>query len=177
MRDVLRRYMPNTVEDLTALNALYRPGPIQGGMIDDFIARKHGHKMVEYDLPAYPTAYLKTHYPVEFMATMLTAETGSTDKAVKYINECREMGIPVEPPDINVSDANFTPHGSAIRFGVAAVKNVGRTAIDSILSARKALARPFGPIFEFCGNCTWRLLKSRVLESRASTGATVTFGI
>src|SRR3954452_17434792 len=64
-----------------------------------------------YALLAYHTAYLKTHYPVEFMAAMLTAETGSTDKVVKYINECREMGIAVEPPDINHSDASFTPHG------------------------------------------------------------------
>src|SRR5207248_4188795 len=89
-----------------------------------------------YALLAYHTAYLKMHYPVEFMAALLTSETGSTDKVVKYINECGEMGIPVEPPDINVSDANFTPHGQAIGFGLAAVKNVGRTAIDSILSAR-----------------------------------------
>src|SRR3954464_14201519 len=266
MRDVLRRYKPNTVEDLTALNALYRPGPIQGGMIDDFIARKHGHKKVEYELPeleeilretlgvivyqeqvmqvaqrlagyslgeadllrramgkkdvvemakqrerfvkgavergfngrkiekifdlmaqfaeygfnkshsaayallAYHTAYLKTHYPVEFMAAMLTAETGSTDKVVKYINECREMGIPVEPPDINVSDANFTPHGAAIRFGLAAVKNVGRTAIDSILAARKELGK-FGSIFEFAEKVDLRLLNKRVLESLIKSGA------
>jgi DNA polymerase III subunit alpha len=271
MRDVLRRYKPNTVEDLTALNALYRPGPIQGGMIDDFIARKHGHKKVEYELPeleeilretlgvivyqeqvmqvaqrlagyslgeadllrramgkknveemakqrerfvkgavergfnqrkiekifdlmaqfaeygfnkshsaayallAYHTAYLKTHYPVEFMAAMLTAETGSTDKVVKYINECREMGIPVEPPDINVSDANFTPHGEAIRFGLAAVKNVGRTAIDSILAARKELGK-FGSIFEFCDKVDLRLLNKRVLESLIKSGAMDGFG-
>src|SRR5438445_7097732 len=101
-----------------------------------------------YALLAYQTAWLKTHYPVEFMAALLTSETGNTDRVVKYINECREMGIPVEPPDINVSDANFTPHGAAIRFGLAAVKNVGRTAIDSILGARKELGK-FGSIFEF----------------------------
>ena len=83
-----------------------------------------------YALLAYQTAYLKTHYPVEFMAALLTSETGNTDKVVKYINECREMGIAVEPPDVNVSDANFTPHGEAIRFGLAAVKNVGHNAID-----------------------------------------------
>src|SRR6201999_1795815 len=65
-----------------------------------------------YALLAYHTAYLKTHYPVEFMAALLTSVTGSTDDVVKYINECREMGIAVEPPDINVSDANFTPHGA-----------------------------------------------------------------
>ncbi len=199
MRDVLRRYKPSSIEGLTALNALYRPGPIQGGMIDDFIDRKHGRKKIEYELPelkevleetlgvivyqeqvmqianrlagyslgeadllrramgkkiasemaaqrerfvsgatqrgfppkkiekifdlmaqfagygfnkshsaayallAYHTAYLKTHYPVEFMAALLTSVTGNTDDVVKYINECREMGIAVEPPDINVS--------------------------------------------------------------------------
>src|SRR6202046_445647 len=228
MRDVLRKYQPNSIEDLTALNALYRPGPIQGGMIDDFIDRKHGRKKVEYELPelqeilqgtlgvivyqeqvmqianrlagyslgeadllrramgkkkaeemaqqrqrlvegaaqrkypakkiekifdlmaqfagygfnkshsaayallAYHTAYLKTHYPVAFMAALLTSVTGSTDDVVKYINECREMGIAVEAPDINVSDANFTPHGESIRFGLAAVKNVGGNAIESM---------------------------------------------
>ena len=212
------------------MNALYRPGPIQGGMIDDFIERKWGRKKIEYELPelepllketlgvivyqeqvmqiakrlagyslgeadllrramgkkdpeemakqrerfvrgavergfpqkkieklfdlmeqfagygfnkshsaayallAYQTAYLKTHYPVEFMAALLTSVSGSTDDVVKYINECREMGIPVEPPDINVSDAYFTPHGEAIRFGLAAVKNVGHNAIESIVA-------------------------------------------
>jgi DNA polymerase-3 subunit alpha len=70
-----------------------------------------------YALLAYHTAFLKTHYPVEFMAALLTSVTGNTDDVVKYINECREMGIAVEPPDINVSDANFTPRASAIRFG------------------------------------------------------------
>ncbi len=92
-----------------------------------------------YAVLAYHTAYLKTHYPVEFMAALLTSVTGSTDDVVKYINECRDMGIAVEPPDINVSDANFTPHGEAIRFGLAAVKNVGHNAIESIVAARKEL--------------------------------------
>src|SRR5947208_10028181 len=197
MRDVLRRYQPNSIEDLTALNALYRPGPIQGGMIDDFIDRKHGRKKIEYELPelkemlqetlgvivyqeqvmqianrlagyslgeadllrramgkkiasemaaqrerfvsgavqrgfppkkierifdlmaqfagygfnkshsaayallAYHTAYLKTRYPFDFRARIMTSVTGNTDDVVKYINECREMGIAVEPPDIN----------------------------------------------------------------------------
>ncbi len=90
-----------------------------------------------YALLAYHTAYLKTHYPVEFMAALLTSVSGSTDDVVKYINECREMGIAVEPPDVNVSDAYFTPHGEAIRFGLAAVKNVGHNAIESIVAARK----------------------------------------
>ena len=296
MRDVLRRYKPGTIEDLTALNALYRPGPIQGGMIDDFIDRKHGRKRIEYELPelqeilqetlgvivyqeqvmqianrlagyslgeadllrramgkkiasemaaqrerfvtgavqrgfpqkkiekifdlmaqfagygfnkshsaayallAYQTAYLKTYYPVEFMAALLTSVTGNTDDVVKYINECREMGIAVEPPDINVSDANFTPHGSAIRFGLAAVKNVGHNAIESIVAARKELAgegaratqagptqpgpaQPgaaqsgrFKSIYEFCEKVDLRLLNKRVLESLIKSGAMDSLG-
>jgi DNA polymerase-3 subunit alpha len=283
MRDVLRRYQPTTIEDLTALNALYRPGPIQGGMIDYFIDRKHGRKKIEYELPeleeilketfgvivyqehvmqiahrlagyslgeadllrramgkkkpeemaqqrerfiegavkrgyppkkierifdllakfaeygfpkahsaayallAYHTAYLKTHYPVEFMAALLTSVTGSTDDVVKYINECREMEIPVEPPDIHVSDANFTPHGNAVRFGLAAVKNVGHNAIESIVAARKELAGRratpsaaesghFKSIYEFCEKVDLRLLNKRVLESLIKSGAMDSLG-
>jgi DNA polymerase III subunit alpha len=271
MTDVLRRYKPSSVEDLTALNALYRPGPIQGGMIDDFIERKWGRRKVEYELRelepilketlgvivyqeqvmqiantlagyslgeadllrramgkkiatemsqqrerfvtgavergfpekkivrlfdlmeqfagygfnkshsaayallAYHTAYLKTHYPVEFMAALLTSQAGNTDNVVKYINECREMGIPVEPPNINVSDAFFTPHEDAIRFGLAAVKNVGRTAIDSIIAARKEAGR-FITIFEFCEKVDLRLLNRRVMESLIKSGAMDDFG-
>ncbi len=269
MRDVLRRYQPNSIEHLTALNALYRPGPM--GMIDDFIERKQGRRKIEYELPelkeileetlgvfvyqeqvmqaanklagyslgeadllrramgkkkpeemaaqrerfvqgaaqrkfpakkiekifdlmaqfagygfnkshsaayallAYHTAYLKTHYPVEFMSALLTSVTGSTDDVVKYINECREMGIAVEAPDINVSDANFTPHGPAIRFGLAAVKNVGGNAIESILAARKKLSR-FKSIYEFCENVDLRLLNRRVLESLIKSGAMDSLG-
>jgi DNA polymerase-3 subunit alpha len=271
MRDVLRRYQPSTIGDLTALNALYRPGPIQGGMIDYFIDRKHGRKKIEYELPelqemledtwgvivyqeqvmqianrlagyslgeadvlrramgkkkpeemaqqrerfvegavqrgyppkkiekifdllakfaeygfpkahsaayallAYQTAYLKTHYPVEFMAAMLTSVTGSTDDVVKYINECREMGIGVEPPDINVSTANFTPHGPAIRFGLAAVKNVGHNAIESIVAGRKEKGR-YSSIYEFCEKVDLRLLNKRVLESLVKSGAMDSLG-
>jgi len=271
MRDVLRRYQPNTIEDLTALNALYRPGPIQGGMIDYFIERKHGRKRIEYELPelegilqetlgvivyqehvmqiahrlagyslgeadllrramgkkkpeemakqrerfvegavqrgypqkkvekifdllakfaeygfpkahsaayallAYHTAYLKTHYAVEFMAALLTSVTGSTDDVVKYINECREMGIAVEPPDINVSDANFTPHENAIRFGLAAVKNVGHNAIESIVAGRKECGR-YRSIYEFCEKVDLRLLNKRVLESLIKSGAMDSLG-
>jgi DNA polymerase-3 subunit alpha len=272
MRDVLRRYQPNSIEDLTALNALYRPGPIQGGMIDDFIERKHGRRKIEYELPelkeilqetlgvfvyqeqvmqaanklagyslgqadllrramgkknaeemakqregfvqgatqrgfppkkiekifdlmaqfagygfnkshsaayallAYHTAYLKTHHPVDFMAALLTSVTGSTDDVVKYINECREMGIAVEPPDINVSDANFTPHGQAIRFGLAAVKNVGGNAIESIVAGRKKLGGNFKSFYEFCEEVDLRLLNKRVLESLIKSGAMDGFG-
>ncbi|HKS76354.1 MAG TPA: OB-fold nucleic acid binding domain-containing protein, partial [Terriglobales bacterium] len=127
-----------------------------------------------YALLAYHTAYLKTHYPVEFMAALLTSVTGNTDDVVKYINECREMGIAVEPPDINVSDANFTPHGPAIRFGLAAVKNVGHNAIDSIVAGRKD--GPYKSIFEFCEKVDLRLLNKRVLESLIKSGAMDSLG-
>ncbi len=271
MRDVLRRYKPNTVEDLTALNALYRPGPIQGGMIDDFIERKWGRRAVAYELPeletilretlgvivyqeqvmqisnvlagyslgdsdllrramgkkdpaemgkqrdrfmsgaaankhpkdtagkifdlmaqfagygfnkshsaayallAYHTAWLKTHYPVEFMAALLTSETSKPENVVKYISECREINISVVPPNVQVSFANFTPVHGAIGFGLAAIKNVGHNAIESILVARAALlaaGKPgFASLWEFCEKVDLRLLNKRVLESLIKAGA------
>ncbi len=79
-----------------------------------------------YALLAYHTAYLKTHYAKEFMAALLTSEVSKPDNVVKYIKECREMGIAVEPPDVRSSGADFTPRGEAIRFGLAGVKNVGQ---------------------------------------------------
>src|SRR5712671_2652259 len=109
------------------------------------------------------------------MAALLTSQMGNTDNVVKYINECREMEIPVEPPNINVSDAYFTPHDNAIRFGLAAVKNVGRNAIESITSARKEIGR-FTSIFEFCEKVDLRLLNKRVLESLIKAGAMDEFG-
>jgi DNA polymerase III subunit alpha len=271
MRDILRRYQPTRLEDLTALNALYRPGPIQGGMIDDFINRKHGKKKVTYDLPelkeileetygvilyqeqvmqianrlpgfslgeadilrramgkknhaemaaqrekflagsaarkvpakkaekifdlmaefagygfnkshscayallAYQTAYLKTHYPVEFMAALLTSETGNTEKVVKYINESRGMGITVLPPDVNSSDLDFTPVGEAIRFGLRAIKNVGENTVKGILDARTELGR-FTSIYQFCDHIDSRLLNKRVLESLIKSGAMDSLG-
>ncbi|MGH9788077.1 MAG: DNA polymerase III subunit alpha, partial [Candidatus Acidiferrales bacterium] len=266
MREILRRYQPARFEDLIALNALYRPGPIQGGMIDDFIARKHGQREIVYDLPelkevleetygvmvyqeqvmqvanrlagfslgeadilrramgkkkpkemaaqqekfiagckrnklnerkaarvfdlmaqfagygfnkshstayallAYQTAYLKTHYPVEFMAALLTAETGNQEKIVKYIGECREMGITVLPPDVNSSDWNFTPAGDAIRFGLGAVRNVGFNTVQSIQEARQRLGR-FTSVFQFCEEVDARVLNRRALESLVKAGA------
>ena len=94
-----------------------------------------------YALLAYQTAYLKTHYPVEFMAALLTSETGNTEKVVKYINEARGMGITVLPPDVNSSDLDFTPVGEAIRFGLRAIKNVGENTVKGILEARAELGR------------------------------------
>jgi len=275
MRDVLRRYRPETIADLTALNALYRPGPIQGGMIDDFIDRKWGRAQVEYELPeleallketlgvivyqeqvmqisnvlagyslgeadllrramgkkdpaemarqrnrfvqgsldkkfpqktiehifelmerfagygfnkshsaayallAYHTAYLKTHYAKEFMAALLTSEVSKPDNVVKYIKECREMGISVEPPDVRTSDADFTPHGEAIRFGLAGVKNVGQNAITSILQVRSQLVqegKTFTSFWDFCERIDLRVMNKRVLESLIKSGALDCFG-
>ncbi len=271
MRDILRRYQPSRLEDLTALNALYRPGPIQGGMVDDFINRKHGRTKISYELPelgeileetygvilyqeqvmqianrlagfslgeadllrramgkkkreemaaqrekfvagcrankiparkaertfhlmaefagygfnkshscayallAYQTAYLKAHYPVEFMAALLTSETGNTEKAVKYINEARGMGITVLPPDVNSSALHFTPFEGAIRFGLAAIKNVGENTARGILEARGRRGR-FNNIYEFCEAVEPKFLNRRVLESLIKSGAMESFG-
>jgi DNA polymerase III subunit alpha len=271
MREILRRYQPTRLEDLTALNALYRPGPIQGGMIDDFIARKHGKKKVVYDLPeleeilsetygvilyqeqvmqianrlavfslgeadilrramgkkkreemaaqrekfmagcatrkvpvkkaekifdlmaefagygfnkshscayallAYQTAYLKVHYPVEFVAALLTSETGNTEKVVKYIHEARGMGISVLPPDVDQSSLYFTPVGEDIRFGLAAIKNVGENTAKAICQARAARGK-FPDIYSFCAAIESRFLNRRVLESLVKAGAMDCFG-
>jgi DNA polymerase-3 subunit alpha len=109
------------------------------------------------------------------MAALLTSVTGKTDDVVKYIKECREMGISVEAPDINLSDASFTPHGEAIRFGLAAVKNLGQNAIQSIVEARKQ-AGSFRSIYQFCEKVDLRLLNKRVLESLIKSGAMDSLG-
>ena len=266
MRDILRRYQPSRIEDLTALNALYRPGPIQGGMLDDFIERKHGRKAVAYDLPelkpileetygvilyqeqvmrissviagyslggadllrramgkknieamakererfvkgalerghpekkvvkifnlmeefagygfnkshsaayaylAFVTAYLKAHYPIDFMAALLTSETGNVAKVVKYINECRDMGIHVLPPDVDFSDWNFTPDGGSIRFGLGAIKNLGPNAGEAILKAR-AQSGKFTSLYQFCELIDPGPVNKRIVESLIRAGA------
>jgi DNA polymerase-3 subunit alpha len=93
---------------------------------------------VAYAMLAYKTAYLKAHYPVAFMAAMLSCEMGSTEEIVKYINESREMGIPILPPDVNESEWTFSVVGNAIRFGLGAIKGVGESAGEAVLSARRA---------------------------------------
>src|SRR5215472_12392190 len=266
MRDILRKYQPSRIEDLCALNALYRPGPIQGGMIDDFIDRKHGRKQVTYDFAelkelleetygvivyqeqvmqisnrlagyslgdadilrramgkkkleemakerarfikgalergfnqkkiekifdlmeqfagygfnkshsaayaylAFVTAYLKAHYPIDFLAALLTSETGNTAKVVKYINECREMNIRILPPDVNQSEWSFTPDGDAIRFGLGAVKNLGQGAVEAIAKAREAEGR-FTSIYQFCELVDLSALNRRMIESLIKAGA------
>ena len=129
-----------------------------------------------YAWVAYQTAYLKTHYPVEFMAALLTSETSKPENVVKYIAECREMGIAVEPPDVQFSGSKFTPHGEAIRFGLAAVKNVGGNAIESILAAREEAGGRFKDFWQFCEKIDLRLMNKRVIESLIKAGALDSLG-
>jgi len=128
-----------------------------------------------YAFIAYQTAYLKAHYPVEFMSALLSSEIGSQDKLTFYLNECRDMGIPILPPDVNSSQHAFTPDGQSIRFGLTAIKNVGETAIQSVLAARQTLGR-FDGLFQFCENVDLRLLNKRVIESLIKAGALDSLG-
>ena len=266
MRDTLRKAKPERFEDLIALNALYRPGPLRAGVIDDFIARKHGKVKVTYELPslepilqetygviafqeqvmrmgtdlagfsmgdadvlrkamgkksaavmetqrekfvqgaiardvpekkaskifdlmeffagygfnkshstayallAYQTAYLKANYPWHFMASLLTIEAQNTDKLALYMGECRDMGVPILPPDVNASDLAFKVGPDGVRFGLAAVKNVGEGAIASILKGRAQTGR-ITSLFTLCEEIDLRLVNKRVLESLVKAGA------
>src|SRR5262249_37928610 len=109
----------------------------------------HNSHAAAYGLVAYQTAYFKANYPVEFMAALLTSEMGDTDKIVKYIEECRAMGIQVVPPDVNVSAVQFSVAGDTVRFGLAAIKNVGEAAMQSILKSRSAEGA-FKTLEDFC---------------------------
>ena len=129
-----------------------------------------------YALVAYQTAYFKANYPVEFMAALLTSEMGDTDKIVKYIDECRAMGITVSPPDVNVSAVQFSVAGDTIRFGLAAIKNVGEAAMESILKTR-AEAGPFASLDDFCARVDLRLVNRRVIESLVKAGAFDSLGL
>src|SRR5262249_32698370 len=123
-----------------------------------------------YALLAYQTAYMKAHYPVEFMAALLTSETGNADKQVKYINEARGMSISILPPDVNESDLYFTPVGESIRFGLAAIKNVGENTAKAIRDSRTDQGR-FKSLYEFCERIESRFLNKRVFESLIKSGA------
>jgi DNA polymerase-3 subunit alpha len=129
-----------------------------------------------YALVAYQTAYCKANYPVEFMAALLTSEMGDTDKIVKYIEECRAMGIRVDPPDVNVSQVTFSVSGGAIRFGLAAIKNVGEAAMESILVTREKDGA-FPGLEDFCARVDLRLVNRRVLESLIKAGAFDSLGL
>jgi DNA polymerase III subunit alpha len=126
---------------------------------------------VAYSIISFQTAWLKAHYPAEFMAALLSSEIGNTDKVVDYINEAREMGIAVLPPSVNDSGWKFTVTGDKeIRFGLGAVRNVGRGAIESILEARTA-GGPCTTLSEFCERIDLRLANKRVVESLIAAGA------
>jgi len=265
MKDLLVRLRPGCFADVVALVALYRPGPMESGMIDDYVDRKHGRKAVAYLVPqlapileetygvivyqeqvmkiagvlanysmaeaddlrkamgkkiaeimaahrqrfiqgavangvtpekaasifdlmekfggygfnkshsaayaliAYQTAYLKAHFPVEFLAALLTSEMGSIDHVVKFVAECRSHDIPVLPPDINRSFKEFTVDGNRIRFGLVAVKNVGEGAIDAMIDTRRE--RPFASLFDFCERVDLKKINKRVIESLIKCGA------
>jgi DNA polymerase III subunit alpha len=265
MKDVLVRMKPDCIEDVIALIALYRPGPMEN--IPEFISRKQGKTKIVYEAPelesilketygiivyqeqvmqiavaiggytlseadilrkvmskkktdemerkekpkfltgarkkkipeakasriweqmetfgkygfnkshstayaiiSYQTAYLKAHYPAEFMAALLTSEKDNRDKIISHIGSCREMGIHVLPPDINESMSDFSVVGERIRFGLAAVKNVGVGAIDSIIAVRES-GGPFRSIVDFCDRVDSRKSNKRVVESLIKCGA------
>ena len=266
MRDLLMRMKPEQFTDLIALVALYRPGPLDSGMVDTFVETKHGHRMPDYPLPqiksvlketygvivyqeqvmkisnilagyslgdadilrramgkkneaemekergkfmagakgnsipedkakyifdlmakfagygfnkshsaayaliAYQTAYLKAHYPAQFLAALLSCDVENTDKVVKYINECRQMHIEVLPPDINESFNDFTVINDRIRFGMAAVKNVGGAALDSILAERSENG-PYSSLGDCCNRIDSSKVNRKVLESLIKAGA------
>jgi len=267
MQDLVKKLHPEKFEEIIALLALYRPGPLHSRMMDDFINRKHGKNEIEYLHPAlkpileetygvilyqeqvmrianslagftlgeadilrramgkknpqlmdeqkekfiegakkrgisssvakrifelmayfagygfnkshsagyaiicYQTAYLKAHYPLEFMAALLTSEKENTDKLVLYFNECKRMGIEVLPPDINYSSSSFTTaKDNKIRFGLSAIKNVGEAAISSILKVREKEGN-FISIFDFCRRIDLRVVNKRVIESLIKCGA------
>ena len=122
-----------------------------------------------YAIIAFQTAYLKTHFPIEFMAALLTSEMGNSDSVVKFIAECRSHDIEVLPPDINESGTTFMVNGSRIRFGLVAVKNVGEVAIESIIEARKE--GRFSSLFDFFERVESRKVNKRVVESLITCGA------
>ena len=266
MRQLLMKMKPEQFSDLIALVALYRPGPLESGMVDDFVNTKHGRKVATYPLPqlepilketygvivyqeqvmkianvladyslgdadnlrramgkkipevmeaprsklmagaeklgvdlkkaeyvfdlmakfagygfnkshsaayayvSYQTAYLKAHYPAEFLAALLSCDVNNTDKVVRYIQESQDHGIAVLPPDINESDKDFTVVKGDIRFGLAAVKNVGGAALDSIIEVRRQDG-PYKSLGDFCTRIDSRKVNKRVIESLVKAGA------
>ncbi len=271
MKAILRDLKPGVFEDIVALVALYRPGPLGSGMVSDFIVNKHGGRRVTYLHPklepilkdtygvilyqeqvmriasdlagftlgqadllrramgkkkpeiiaglraqftegavkngvnadtagqifdlmeyfagygfnkshsaayamvSYQTAYLKANYPVEFMTALLTSVRDNTDKVAVYIEECRRMGIDVLPPDINQSGESFSVEGNSIRFGLAAIKNVGLAAVEAIISAREKDG-PFYNFADFCSRLDTRVVNRRVMENLIKSGSLDSLG-
>ena len=271
MRELLIKMAPEQFSDLIALVALYRPGPLDSGMVDTFVETKHGRRLPDYPLPqiksvleetygvivyqeqvmkisnilagyslgdadilrramgkkipevmeqerekfmngarekgipedkatyifdlmakfagygfnkshsaayaliAYQTAYLKAHYPAQFLAALLSCDVDNTDKVVKYISECRQQGIEVLPPDINESFDDFTVINDRVRFGLAAVKNVGGAALDSIIEEREKNG-PYASLSDFCNRIDPSRVNRKVIESLIRAGAFDSFG-
>jgi hypothetical protein len=148
--------------------------PVARSFLANGIAVHNSHAAC-YGVVAYQTAYLKANYPVEFMAALLTSEMDRTDKIVQYMEESRAMGLEIAPPDVNRSGARFTVEGAVLRFGLAAIKNVGESAIDSIVRLRQETGA-FGSLTDFCARVDLRLLNRRVLESLIKAGAFDGFG-
>ena len=266
MREILKKLAPDTFEDIVALVALYRPGPLGSGMVDDFINRKHKRIKVEYPLPqlepilketygvilyqeqvmkiaqvlagyslggadllrramgkkklkemesqraifmkgsaendidakkakfifdlmekfagygfnkshsaayaliSYQTAWLKAHYPVEFMAATLTCDKLNTDKVTLFVRECRDMGVKVLPPDVNISLRDFNVENGAVRYGLAAIKNVGEGAVDVMLQERDSGEGPFKSIYDLCHRAAHAGLNRRMMENIIKSG-------
>lgn len=125
---------------------------------------------VAYGLLAYQSAYLKTHYPLAYMTALLMSVEGNTDKVAKYVQEARRMGIRILPPDINESNVHFTPIDNSIRFGLSAIKNVGESAVEVILEARKKFGR-FNNFEDFLGKVDLKKVNRKVIESLIKAGA------
>lgn len=155
----------------------------QAGQIFELIERFAGYGFnkshsARYAIIAYQTAYMKTYWPIEFMAALLTYEMGNTDKVVEYIAECGQMGIEVLAPDVNESGVDFTPlhkgqgdnKKAVIRFGLAAVKGVGERAVEQIIAAREKSGR-LQSLFHFCENVDQRAVNRQVIEALIKAGA------
>jgi DNA polymerase-3 subunit alpha len=181
--DILRRAMgKKKQEEMAKLRAQFQEGAqkkkIPAGKAEklfDLIQKFAGYGFnkshaAAYAVVTYQTAYLKTHHPAEFMAALLSSEMGNTDKMVRYINECRELGLKVLPPDINESEKDFSVTPEGIRFGLAAIKNVGEAAIETFLDARRAPGR-FTSFFDFCHRIDARKTNKRTLECLIKAGA------
>jgi DNA polymerase-3 subunit alpha len=123
-----------------------------------------------YGVLSYQTAYLKTHYPVEFAAALLTVERANSDKVAQYVNDARHLGIPVLSPDINESLSDFTPVGDVVRFGLYGIKNVGDAAVEHILDERNRHGK-FKDIWDFCQRIDMSIVNKRALEHLIKAGA------
>ncbi len=186
--DILRRAMgKKKAEEMAAQRARFLEGAKAKGLpqkkvekIFDLMEQFAGYGFnkshsAAYAYLAYVTAYLKAHYPLEFLSALLTSEMGSTDKVVKYINECREMGIPVLPPDVNSSGRDFSPDGQGIRMGLCAVRNVGAAGADAIIEAREN-GGPFKSLYDLCERVDLTSVNKRILENFVKGGALASLG-